>query len=412
MPLPRRRFSGPVFSGKPSFSLMPKDPAKRNVAIAIAVVGVFALWMLTGLFGGDEQAAEATNPQAESARPSVVVQAVPLETYQRTVVIIGETAADARALIAAQTEGRVQQTFAEPGATVQAGDPLLALNPATRQADLTAAKAQLAAAKALYEGGVALEAEGYLSPVTLAQRKADYAAAQQRVASIEQDLSYTRIAAPIAGTVQRKAVSTGDFVTVGQTVYELIGNQAFLVVGFVAQEDRNRVQEGAQVTAQLVDGQRLQGTVRGVALAAEEDSRSYRTEVVIDGAAGKVPVGMSARIDIPTDQTRALFAPHAWLVLNDAGDVGLMLAQPTADEDNESGEAGFAATARFVALDVLEDTPQGLWLGNLPAELEAQSSVMVITRGQATLGSGSQVRATAQPTQTSAQASASQQQEQ
>lgn len=338
----------------------------RNTQLALLITVGAILWLLTGVFSGSEKPQDET---AATPLPNVTLSEIAPQPYTRVVTLVGRSEADVTVHLAAQTAGSVAAIPVQKGDYVTAGTALLKINLNTRMEDLKAAKANLAAERVQVESARKLHTEGFASDTTLAQREAAVANAEQALARIERDIAYTTVQAPLAGIIETKHVEVGDYVQIGTALFELVGQEKFLITGFAAQQDRNLIQVGQSATAKLVNGQEVTGTIRFVATQAEATTRTYRVEMQVDGSQYTIPTGMTATLMIPTQQQLAYSLPHSVLVLADDGTLGVMQA--------------INGKAKFQQVTLLQDTADGVWVEGLP-----ENGVTLITRGQAAVQDG------------------------
>ncbi|WOJ93095.1 efflux RND transporter periplasmic adaptor subunit [Congregibacter variabilis] len=152
--------------------------------------------------------------------PLVTVQTVAKEELPVTVVAYGNVTAWRQLELTAQVGGRVlwQSPLFEPGVVVEAGEPLLRIDPTdyelalaeARQA-LSSAKLSLADAKSLRQAARVEEAE------------AAVAAAQARIVRAQRDLKNTEIVAPYRAVIDEQTVEFGQFISVGTRVGRIFG---------------------------------------------------------------------------------------------------------------------------------------------------------------------------------------------
>jgi len=133
----------------------------------------------------------------------------------------------------------------------------------------------------------------------------------------------------------------------------------------------------------LPDGRTLSGELRYISRAGQSDTRTFRVEVWIANPDGLVPEGLTTELRLPTGRTRAHRGSPAILTLDDNGVIGVKAV----DAEHR---------VVFHPVRILGDTPDGIWLGNLPETLT------LITVGQEFVRVGQQVRvldqeATSQP---------------
>ncbi|HVY89460.1 MAG TPA: efflux RND transporter periplasmic adaptor subunit [Hyphomonadaceae bacterium] len=147
-----------------------------------------------------------------------------------TTELSGRTNPYAIAEVRPQVSGLIRERLFKEGAVVKAGQPLYQIDPAPYQAAKDQAAAQLASAQATLVAAQAKAAryKKLIESQAISQQDADdtAAAARQAEAAVEQasatlktaeiNLGYTRILAPIDGTIGRSSVTPGALVTTNQ----------------------------------------------------------------------------------------------------------------------------------------------------------------------------------------------------
>lgn len=147
-----------------------------------------------------------------------------------TVELPGRTRASQIAEIRPQVSGIVQRRLFEEGALVRAGQVLYDIDPASFEAAVASAQAQVIKAQAVLTAArlTAKRQSGLLkvdavsqqeaedSQATLQQAEGDLAIAQANLVSQRINLARTRITAPISGRIDISSVTAGALVTAGQ----------------------------------------------------------------------------------------------------------------------------------------------------------------------------------------------------
>jgi membrane fusion protein (multidrug efflux system) len=129
-----------------------------------------------------------------------------------------------------QVDGIIRERLFEEGATVEAGQRLYQIDPATYQAAVKAAEAELARARASVQQSTA-QANRYREllnrkvvsqqeydevSAAQAENEADVAAAEARLERARINLNYTMVTAPIGGRIGRSNITEGALVTANQ----------------------------------------------------------------------------------------------------------------------------------------------------------------------------------------------------
>lgn len=195
---------------------------------------ILALAAALALSACDSAGTEDT-PAARPATPVTVVAAAerPIEVLERSV---GRLEAPGAPAVAAETAGRVEAVHVDAGQTVEAGDLLAQLDDEVQVNTQRAARANVERLEALLENqrrtvariedlvGRELAAESALDDASsqLAALKAQLSEARARLDDAERNLRQVRVLSPVSGVIQARRVSVGDFVSVGQPLFDIV----------------------------------------------------------------------------------------------------------------------------------------------------------------------------------------------
>ena len=94
------------------------------------------------------------------------------------------------------------------------------------------------------------------------QAQANVAHAQAALAQAELNLSYTKIYAPVSGTVANRTVQVGNYVQPGQTLFSAVPDQVYVIANFKeTQLSDMRVGQKVDITVDAFPGLKLYGTI-------------------------------------------------------------------------------------------------------------------------------------------------------
>ena len=398
-------------------------------ALAVATVLYFAIvqrddltaWLGTG---AEEAPAETAATQAPDASPTsddlvkVVVQRSDAQAIDTAISLRGETRASRQVEVRSETSAIVGTEPLRKGYLVEEGAVLCGLDEGTRGSDLEQARALLEEARArgpeaearlaqsqaqlneaeinqnasakLIEGGFASStrlantqaavatalASVESSRAGLRAAEASIRAAEATVASAEREIERITIRAPFSGLLESDTAELGTLLRPGDICATIIQLDPIKLVAFVPETEVNRVSVGAAATATLATGKgNVDGIVTFLSRSADETTRTFRVEIEVENEDRSVSDGQTAEILISGQGTTAHILPQSALTLNDDGVLGVRAV-------------GADNIVTFHAVNLLRDTPEGVWLGGLPDTLN------VIVLGQDFVIAGVQVAPT------------------
>ncbi|MEY5038322.1 MAG: hypothetical protein RL472_1428, partial [Pseudomonadota bacterium] len=294
---------------------------------------------------------------------TVAVVRADLADYARLIRISGVTEADKLAVLAARSNGVVQELGAVAGDGVAAGATVLLLEGEDVRAAVKTAEDQLAQAAEQLSVGEALKAKGSLPETEVTARRAAKTAAEGALALAQAAADRLSLTAPFAGTVDAVNVEIGEWVQAGTPIATLISLDPIVVKAEVSEQDVAHVAVGAKAKVRLVSGVELEGTVRHLARKASDKTRTFALEVDLPNPDGAIPSGMTAEVRLTAAAQPALMVPRSVLTLNEAGQVGLRVV-------------GDGDVASFLPVQLIDDTEQGFMVVGVPQD------VRVIVAGQ------------------------------
>jgi multidrug efflux system membrane fusion protein len=239
---------------------------------------------------------------------------------------------DVRPLVA----GTIVAVHFKDGALVKRGDPLFTIDPRPCLAEVDRAAAQLAAAqaRAAYASTDAARADRLLSDNAIAKRDYDekqnaareaaagVKAARAALEAAQVNLSYTNVAAPVAGRVSRAELTVGNVVSAGPNAPLLttLVSVSPIYVSFDVDEQtylqylgRDR-DTAVPVSIGLANekGYSRKGAVTSVDNRLDTSSGTIRVRASIDNADGALVPGLYARVMVGGGEA------HPAILINDA----------------------------------------------------------------------------------------------
>lgn len=298
---------------------------------AFSALGLILAVALAGCGKQDAQGAPPP-PQVSVARP-----------LQETVVdwsdFVGRFEAPATVEVRARAGGFIQGVHFRDGQFVRKGQLLFTLDPRQAQAALASAQAQASQARGELARAEALVATQAISRELYESRKANALVADAAVRARQLDVEFTRVVAPISGTVSDRRIDPGNVIAGGSStgdVLTTIVSTSPIYFTFDASE------------AQLLQSQRA-GARGGATLQVRlQDESEYRwngkvdfSDNAIDGASGTVR--MRAVVANPNNFLKPGMFGHARL--EGAAPYAAMLLPDTAIASDAARKVVYVANA-------------------------------------------------------------------
>lgn len=306
---------------------------RRSPKVWLVIAAVFA----AGAVGW-----VAFNPFGKT-KDTVVTAPVERGNLEQTVLATGVLEPAKLISVGAQASGQVKKLYVELGDVVKAGDPIAEIDARTQtntvsnaQAGLANVAAQRSAAQAslveaqrvydrnklLYSQGAASKADYEASEASLANAQASLKAADAQIRqanlslnTAETNLGYTKIVAPMDGTVVAVVTEEGQTVNANQsapTIIKLAQLDTMTVSAEISEADVEKVSAGQQVYFTTLGDTRTRHYAKLRAIAPAPDSieseststasSSSATAVYYNGlfdvenTDGKLRTGMTAQV--------------------------------------------------------------------------------------------------------------------
>lgn len=341
--------------------------------IAIGMAIAATAWIASGVVSGTAPSkGEEAIPQKTEARTMVRVRQSLAQTHERRVTLYGRTEAVRDIELAAETAGKVVERRVEKGQWVKKGTPILKLAMNDRMAKLREAEAKLEHQELAFDSARKLSRKQFQSKIKVAEEKAALESAKAALAAIRLDVARTTVRAPIDGFVETLPADVGDYIKVGDVVANVLNLDPMRVVAQVSERQVADLKIGDLAWASVPGGESRQGSVRYISRMGTSVTRTFRVEVWLDNPNGRIPEGLTAELHLVMGAERAHLVSPAVLTLNDNGVIGVKAV----DADGK---------VVFHAARIVEDTTEGVWLGELPEE------ITLITVGQEFVRAGQKV---------------------
>ena len=246
--------------------------------------------------------------------PPVVVATVEAHRIEDRIEATGQLLARSQAAVASQVGGQITRIVRDEGEALTAGDLVMEIDPERRQLEADSARALLAQAEAqageaerelarrerLHAQGVASDARLDEARTALRSLRANRDALRAQLGMSERSLRDSSVTAPFAGLVARRLVSAGEYVTPGQTLFDLVALDPIEVEFHVTERDSGLVSVGASVDVRVAPfpDEIFRATVSVVSPIIDAATRTLRVKASLANPEGRLRPGLFARADL------------------------------------------------------------------------------------------------------------------
>ena len=303
-----------------------KKPSSKTYKIGggilVAVIVLFAIFSRSK--GDNASAAETTKVETISVGTENIA-VVTTSSIMSGPSLSGTLEPEREAVLRAQVQGSVLQTYADQGQAVSAGTPLARIDATGIQDAYTSARAQVVAAKNSadiasrdLQRNEKLLAAGAVAERDIEQsRRASIAAqaalqdANSRLATAERAYRSTTVTAPFAGIVSERPVSAGDVVQPGSALFTVVDPSSMRLEASVPAEQLSLIRVGVPVvfTVSGYPGRQFVGHIVRVNPTADPTTRQVRIYVSIPNAGRTLVGGLFASGRMSSDTKTGLVVP-------------------------------------------------------------------------------------------------------
>lgn len=295
-----------------------KLPAVARTALAVAAAAM--------LIACGDQSGGQGGPQGPAAVGvfEVQPQAVTLSTE-----LPGRTVASRVAEVRPQTSGIVQKRLFEEGSVVKKGQALYQIDPATMNARLAKAQAQLQSAENLAKRYEVLREKSAISQQQYDDAQSAWRNAQADVELARIDTVYAKVLAPIAGRIGRSHVTEGALVGVGQAQAMATVQQTDPMhvdmqqsMADILRLQASNAQGSSEVRLILEDGSvyPVEGTLKFSEVSVDQSTGAVALRATFANPHGVLRPGMFVRAQIQTAaKDQALLVPQQAVWRNTQG---------------------------------------------------------------------------------------------
>ena len=345
--------------------------AKKNYRFAIIMGGSMLLWFTSGVFvnGSENQVSLAAGPAKIASVRGRIIAA---QDYGLVVKLRARTEPSRAVDVKAEIMGRVIGLPVEKGDIVALGDVICELSSEDRGERVGQFNAMLEKARLDYDGALRLKSGGYQSRTAIADALSRLETAKADAKRAKLDLANLKIRAPFAGVVDARPVEIGDFMQRADVCARVLDMAPLLVTGRIAESSVTLVQNHSPVQVVLASGQTIEGKIRFIERNADEITRTFRLEALVENTDLALRSGLTAQMEIPVGVTKAHLVSASLLALDDQGQVGVKVL----DGNN---------VVNFHIVQIVGDESDGVWVQGLPEH------TTLITVGQQYVTSGETV---------------------
>jgi len=320
------------------------------------LIGVLAV-LLVSACGNTDEATNATIEKPEKVVPVMIEVVAPVDLVEHFTLPAGLEAWEDLVLSAEIAGPVLKINFAE-GEQVEEGQVLLEIDSETLESNLARDQQNYAVSKRKLDRYRQLSKEGLVSDQDLDEVENSLIAAEMALRATRLRLAKCYPAAPVSGTVDLHYIKRGEYVDPGKPLIRLVQVDKLKAIADVPEKDVPYLQIGQEVEiVPAIINDRIATTLTGkiehIAYAADENTRTYRTKIVIDNSSGELRPGMIVRARFVRQRLQQVVAVPLYTVLDRDGEKLVFVDQNGLAKQQQVG-IGSSVDQRVVITSGLE----------------------------------------------------------
>lgn len=304
----------------------------------------------------------STGEDATANAKAVLISTSRVETKELPIWLetVGQVHSLSAPTLAAEVEGRITTITADTGDRIEIGQLLaetdtstLLLRKQAAQASLERLEVHIANGKRRVDRLEKLSSKNLSSQTQLDDAteqleayQADYKAAVAQLAIVEDSLNKSRVIAPVSGVVQRRFITTGDFVKRGQALFEI--TRTDLLQAWLPYPEtvalRIKIGQPTKIYSPLTPGVFAPGTITDLQPTIGNGSRAVMAIVDLENPGDLRPgATLSGQVLVET-RRNAVMVPNLSVVRRPAGQLVYVINDDKAEArlvETGNNDAGF-----------------------------------------------------------------------
>lgn len=290
---------------------------------------------------------------ASMPQPPTVVTASPAKevSWENIVSTTGSIAPVQGVTVGAQLGGMVVNIAFEAGAAVKKGDVLVKLDTTVEEAQLDAARAAAALAKANLQRARELRANNTNSAAELDAADAQAKQADAQVENLQAVIDKKTVRAPFSGRLGIRLVNLGQILKEGDPIVELQTLDPIFVNFSLPQQQLSELTVGSVVRLHLdaALGQTFEGKVTAINPVVDSVTRNVRVQATLQNHEEKLRAGMFADVDVVLPNSKqVLMIPATAVLYAPYGDTVFVVED---QKDEKTGKTAQVLRQQVIRID-------------------------------------------------------------
>lgn len=371
---------------RPHLSSSDVKPSRSRRIFWLCIVGGLLVVLFGGLYGWQILREGMIKKFLSAPQPPAVVSSTIAteQTVPKYLAGIGTLQAVHQVTVSPEVAGRVTQIMFEPGASVQAGDPLVQLFDKPERGDLATYEAQAKLAELNLGRARALIRREFETQVNVDLQQSNLDIANANIGKSQALITQKLVRAPFSGQLGVRQIDLGQYLTAGAAVVTLT-DLGMLYVNFTLPEQtRSQLVIGQEVDIQVdaYPSRPFKAKLTTIEPQINADTRNIKVQATLENPEHLLLPGMfaNARIVLPP-QANVLTLPETAVDYSLYGDSVFLITDDGKDAD---GKPKLKVVRTFVKTGDRQNSTVSIVSG-------LKAGDKVVASGQVKLNSGAAV---------------------
>ncbi len=307
----------------------------KRILLAIIIVAIVA-GILSGIKYLQINRMTAQGQQFAPPPATVTVAEVAEMNWETRLTAIGSLEAVQGVNVTAELTGKVVRIAFASGAFIEAGELLVQQDISSESAQLRAAEANLALAKANYDRAKELFSEKVVTQAAFDQAQASLKQARAEIDRIQAIIEKKTIEAPFAGRLGIRRIDLGQIIKEGDPVVTLQSLDPIFVNFLLPQNELAQLAPGlnVRVAADVLGEETINGQITAINPQVEADTRNILIQATLRNENEKLRPGMFVNVEVLFPQKALVLAIPATAVLYAPYSDSVFLVEEETSETN------------------------------------------------------------------------------
>jgi len=173
-----------------------------------------------------------------------------------------------------------------------------------------------------------IELENQSEELSLSVSYAQIKAIDARISKLLEQLKFTKVTASQSGWLEKFHVEIGQTISENAPVARILGLKSLIIDAPIPQTQINKIKIGDIVDLEIDGAGKRQGLVSKIATSANQATRTFSVEVLLDNTDMTLRAGMSAGVRVTIDEVPAFKISPAHLNVDEDGLLSVKTVTP------------------------------------------------------------------------------------